>query len=37
MKEIISIITVVKDGMPFLVDCIKSFQKQVIKTKNILS
>ena len=33
MKEIISIITVVKDGMPFLVDCIKSFQKQVYKNK----
>ncbi len=33
MKEKISIITVVKNGMPYLVDCIKSFQNQKYENK----
>ena len=33
MKKKISIITVVKNGMPYLVDCIKSFQNQKYENK----
>ena len=36
MKQKISIVTVVKNGMPFLKDCIKSFQSQNFSSKELI-